>query len=187
VITFKTREPAAVAEAINAVRAQVPGPVREHLKCHTSPLPDGTLALVWEARLAGSPESVCQFRAMARAASATPYQAEAAALCVSELVTNAIVHSRSGQVGGTVAVTICPTATPGELRISVTDGGGPPRVKAWLAADGPGMLAACPDAWPVPPEHGYGLAIVDTVAADWGRFQDGNGFVTWCEIPEAAL
>lgn len=186
-ITHQAREPAAIARAINDVRSQVPEPVRQHLKCHTYARADGSAAMAWEARLPGVPESVGQFRAMARAASHSPYQAEAAAQCVSELVTNAITHTRSGQAGGAVTVLIGPARAPGELRISVVDWGGPPRAKAWLSPDDPGLLTACPEAWPVPPEHGYGLTIVDTASADWGRYQDGSNFVTWCEIPEAAL
>ena len=45
---------------------------------------------------------------LARQLAATPRQAEVAALCVSELVTNAIVHTRSGRPGGTVTVVIGP-------------------------------------------------------------------------------
>lgn len=129
-----------------------------------------TTALTCEVTLPGVAESVREFRALARQLAATPGQAEAAALCVSELVTNAIVHTRSGQPGGTVSVTIGPADLPGELRITVTDGGNPLR-PSW-----PAMPAAeAPDV----PEHGYGLAMVDAVAADWGR----SGWSTWCEIP----
>ncbi|MGI8446956.1 MAG: ATP-binding protein [Streptosporangiaceae bacterium] len=128
--------------------------------------------------LPGLPESVRQFRVLARQASVTPYQAEAAALCVSELVTNALVHSRSGKPGGTVTVAIRPAETPGELRISVSDDGGPDRPGPWLSPP-------CAEA-PVVPEHGYGLGIVDAVAADWGRARRLGGWVTWCEIPAVA-
>jgi anti-sigma regulatory factor (Ser/Thr protein kinase) len=140
---------------------------------------------LWEMVMPGRPEYVREARALARTASSTPYQADAAALCVSELVTNAIVHSRSGQSGGTVTVTIAHmspgpdliTSGPaaGELRISVTDNGGPALPGPWsapLPADGPDT-----------PEHGYGLAVVDAVASDWGRFTTAGGWCSWCEIP----
>jgi anti-sigma regulatory factor (Ser/Thr protein kinase) len=123
--------------------------------------------------LPGVPESVRAFRELARAASATPYQAEAAALCVSELVTNALIHTLSGWPGWTVTVEIEPARRPGELRISVIDQG--PR---WLdgAVAEPG------------PSNGYGLGIVDAVAAEWGVLPAaGAGSCSWCEIPEAAL
>jgi anti-sigma regulatory factor (Ser/Thr protein kinase) len=118
--------------------------------------------------LPGVPESVRAFRALAREASATPYQAEAAALCVSELATNAIVHTRHGDV----TVEIEPARRPGELRISVIDVG--PR---WAA----------PGAEPEPC-NGFGLGLVDAIAAEWGVLPAaGGGSCTWCEIPEAAL
>ena len=61
---------------------------------------------IW--RLAGEPSSVAIFRRIARAAARSEAQAEAAALFVSELVTNAIVHTRSGLPGGTVAIPLDP-------------------------------------------------------------------------------
>lgn len=123
--------------------------------------------------LPGVPESVRQCRALARDASATPYQAEAAALCVSELVTNAIAHTRSGRSGGLITVEIEPARRPGELRISVVDDG-PRWAEAGTAEPGP--------------HNGYGLGIVDTVAAEWGVLPAaGGGSCSWCEIPEAAL
>jgi anti-sigma regulatory factor (Ser/Thr protein kinase) len=130
---------------------------------------------LWELTMPGLPRFVREARALARSASATPYQAEAAALCASELVTNAIAHTRSGHPGGTVAVVIGPAPIAGELRISVTDNGGPARLGPWSAppsADGPDT-----------PEHGYGLAVVDAVASDWGRFTRAGGWCTWCDIP----
>jgi anti-sigma regulatory factor (Ser/Thr protein kinase) len=123
--------------------------------------------------LPGVPGAVRRFRALAREASATPYQADAAALCVSELVTNAIVHTRSGRPGGSVTVEIEHARRPGELRISVIDDG--PR---WAGA---GVIEPGP-------QNGYGLGTVDAVAAEWGVLPaPGGGSCSWCEIPEAAL
>jgi anti-sigma regulatory factor (Ser/Thr protein kinase) len=135
---------------------------------------------VWT--LPGLPESVREARSLARASAATPYQAEAAALCVSELVTNALLHSLSGRPGGEVTVVIEPGAEAGELRISV--GSGPALVPA-----GPWFTPPATDG-PTVPEHGYGLAVVDAVAAAWGYSPfpgHPGGRFTWCEIPEAAL
>lgn len=130
--------------------------------------------------LPGAPESVRQFRSLARAESATPYQAELAAQCVSELVTNAIEHTWSGWPGGMVTVTFCEGRSPGELRITVTDDGSMgPDAGPWL--------------WPgpetgEPAESGRGLSIVDALAADWGRCESApRGWSAWCEIPAAAL
>jgi hypothetical protein len=81
------------------------------------------LELGHEMTLPGLPESVREFRALARALAATPYQADAGALCVSELVTNAIVHTRSGLPDGSVMVMIEPAPAPRKLRITVIDEG----------------------------------------------------------------
>jgi anti-sigma regulatory factor (Ser/Thr protein kinase) len=131
----------------------------------------------WELMMPGLPEYVRAARELARAASATAYQAEAAALCVSELVTNAIVHSLSGRPGGVITVTATQTliSGPGLLRISVGS-------EASLTPPGPWLRPPVTDGLAVP-EHGYGLAVVDAVASDWGRFRDVGGWVTWCDIP----
>jgi anti-sigma regulatory factor (Ser/Thr protein kinase) len=127
----------------------------------------------------GWAESVRAFRELARSVATTAYQADLAALCVSELVTNAIEHTWSGWPRGLVTVEFGPGRDPGGLRITVTDDGsmgGPPR--PWL--------------WPSPEtgepaQSGYGLSIVDTLASDWGRFTAPAGWSVWCEIPAAAL
>jgi two-component sensor histidine kinase len=128
-----------------------------------------TLTVECELTLPGLPESVRQFRALVRHLAATPYQAEAAALCVSELVTNALLHSRSGRPGGEIRVRIEPGWCPGELRISVIDAG--PRYTAPESGQ----------------SNGYGLDIVDVIAAGWGVAPAADGqSLTWCEIPAVA-
>ena len=94
---------------------------------------------------------------------------------MSDLVTNALVHSRSGLPGGTV--TVCFEALPGcgALRIGVRDDGARVAVAAGPAAGLPGVA-----------ESGYGLGIVAAVAADWGVTANADGrSVTWCVIPAA--
>ncbi len=81
-------------------------------------------------------------------------QAEAAALCVSELVTNALLHTRSGLPGATVTVSFETLPGCGTLRIAVSDDGARVLVPARVCTGLPGM-----------PESGYGLGIV----ADGGR------------------
>lgn len=68
-----------------------------------------------------------------------------AILCLSEIVTNAILHSRSAQPGGHLTVHV--TRTPAQLRVQVQDDGGP-----WTRRP-PGQ------------DHGHGLAIVEALAA----------------------
>src|SRR6266568_3748735 len=91
-----------------------------------------------------------------------------AALIVSELVSNAITHSRSGQPGGTVLVAIEAAAQPAEVRIEVRDAGGP-RAPVLTAAD-PGS------------EHGRGLAIISALAAEWASETSQAGRATWCRL-----
>jgi anti-sigma regulatory factor (Ser/Thr protein kinase) len=129
--------------------------------------------------LPGQPESVRQFRELARQAATTPYQGEAAALCVSELVTNAIVHTWSGRPGGVVTVHFDRGPQPGELSVSVVDDG---PLSDWHGQPDMAWRPAAPEG-PDVPERGYGLGIVDAVAVAWWIADS----VAWCVIPEAAL
>jgi anti-sigma regulatory factor (Ser/Thr protein kinase) len=125
--------------------------------------------------LPGLPESVSTFRSLARAESATAGQAEAAAMCVSELVANAIQHSWSGWPGGTVTVTFCAGPAPAELWIGVLDDGSTgPDAGPWLQS-GPGVRE--------PAERGRGLSIVAAMAAEWGRCTcPPRGWLVWCSL-----
>jgi anti-sigma regulatory factor (Ser/Thr protein kinase) len=71
--------------------------------------------------------------------------ADDAILCLSEIVANAILHSRSAQPGGRVTIHVSRTHT--RLRVEVQDEGGP-----WTRQ-------------PAGENHGRGLAIVEALAA----------------------
>jgi two-component sensor histidine kinase len=90
--------------------------------------------------------------------------ADDAALCLSELVTNAILHSRSSEPGGQFTVRV--QLAGRDLRVEVADGGGP-----WL-------WTAYPDE-----QHGRGLLIVGSLAGSWGQ-SDGSddGRTVWYEM-----
>jgi two-component sensor histidine kinase len=91
--------------------------------------------------------------------------ADDAILCVSELATNAVLHSNSGQPGGSFTVRAV-VRDGGRLRIEVTDQGGP-----W--APHPDHAAG----------HGRGLLIVSRLAADWGIAGDGlTSRTAWFEL-----
>jgi anti-sigma regulatory factor (Ser/Thr protein kinase) len=116
--------------------------------------------------LPGVPESVREARALVRRELGAGDAAEAAALCVSELVTNAIAYTRSGLPGGMFVVSV--QAVPGGVVIRVRDQGA--RAMPVLADPGPGA------------EHGRGLLIVAGVADEWGTAPVSAGRATWCRI-----
>jgi anti-sigma regulatory factor (Ser/Thr protein kinase) len=88
-----------------------------------------------------------------------------AVLCLSELVTNALVHSRSRETGGHFTVRAWLHA--GHLRVEVCDDGGP-----WT-----------PPARRRDDEDGRGLLLVASLASHWGRTGDGAaGWTVWFEI-----
>lgn len=97
--------------------------------------------------------------------------AEHAELIGSELVTNAVLWSRSGLERGTVTLDV--EHGPGTVRIEVTDGGKLP-VRPGAPADFDRD------------QHGRGLEIVDALAKEWGQ-RDGRGrsvywaVLTWDE------
>ncbi|HEX4832795.1 MAG TPA: ATP-binding protein [Trebonia sp.] len=91
-------------------------------------------------------------------------------LLASELCTNAIVHSRSGEPGGQFSVDI--DWAPALARIVVGDQG---------AATSPVMAA--PAAGTVTlGESGRGLLLVDDVADDWGTASHPNRRWVWADV-----
>jgi anti-sigma regulatory factor (Ser/Thr protein kinase) len=118
--------------------------------------------------LPGTPQSASAARQIARQLLGDEHPAtETAVLLVSELVTNSVMHSRSGEPGGSVTVALC--SGPAGILIQVRDDGGPsePCVSA-MSADGA--------------EHGYGLLLVDVLAERWGTISSPEGRVTWCRV-----
>ncbi len=90
---------------------------------------------------------------------------EAAELVVSELVTNAVVHTVSRRI-------VCELHddAAGVVRIAVRDEG-------------------CPDGAPRPSaqqpeeEHGRGLLLVSAMCSAWGAQDTGPGLLVWAELP----
>lgn len=118
--------------------------------------------------LPGRPESASAARELARQVLGDANPAtETAMLLVSELVTNSVMHSRSGEPGGSVTVALC--EGPTGILIQVCDNGGSsePRVSAMPGNDA---------------EHGYGLLLVDALADRWGTISSPEGRVTWCRV-----
>ena len=116
----------------------------------------------------GRPEYVRQVRADARSLLAGCPAADEVILCLSELATNAVLHSNSGRPGGTFTVRI--GSRPGaDIRIEVEDDGG-----AWLAP--------APD-----PGSGRGLDIIGALAAEWGIAISPAGRTVWARFDWPSL
>ncbi|MHB8438998.1 MAG: ATP-binding protein [Acidimicrobiales bacterium] len=96
-----------------------------------------------------------------------PVPADAAALVVSELVSNAVRHTGADS---TVELTV--ETRSGAVRIEVLDHDPRPPLPA-------GTAPAVDD------ECGRGLVIVDQVSRQWGWFAvEGNGKTVWCDLDD---
>ncbi|MFD7434550.1 ATP-binding protein [Streptomyces sp. NPDC059861] len=91
--------------------------------------------------------------------------AETLVLLVSELVTNAVVHT------GCPAVLRLSLPQPATVRVEVTDGSTRAPVPRWVDGEETG---------------GRGLALVDGLADRWGWSPDGVGKQIWCELDRCA-
>ncbi|WP_253195124.1 ATP-binding protein [Streptomyces sp. MP131-18] len=98
----------------------------------------------------GLPETVC----------------DTAQLVVSELFTNAILHTDSDVVH-------CRLEATGLLRLRIE-----------VADEGPGLDKRAPDAASADAEHGRGLLLLDALAARWGVIAPdrATGCTVWAEI-----
>lgn len=89
-----------------------------------------------------------------------------ALICLSELASNAVVYSRSGQPGGTFTVRVRLAAQ--RLRVEVCDQGGP-----WHSPGHPGTDEP----------SGRGLLIVTQLASGWGcEGHSHTGWTVWFEL-----
>ncbi len=121
--------------------------------------------------LAAHPGSPAQARRLTRARltgwSVCEDTCDSAALVVSELVTNAIVHTASRRV-------VCELHDGEDLvRIAVRDEG--------CAPGEPQPSPQGPEE-----EHGRGLILVDALCHAWGAHEHGLGLLVWAELPRQA-
>ena len=92
--------------------------------------------------------------------------ADEAVLCLSELASNAVVHSRSREPGG--VFTVRAQLTHQRLRVEVADQGGPWHSPTRPSADEP---------------TGRGLLIVGQLATRWGcAGHSTTGWTVWYEL-----
>ncbi|MEG8280843.1 ATP-binding protein [Streptomyces sp. AHA2] len=122
--------------------------------------------------LAAHPGSPAQARRLTRARltgwSVCEDTCDSAALVVSELVTNAIVHTASTHI-------VCELHDGDDLvRIAVRDEG-----------CAPGQPHAASRTRPEE-EHGRGLLLVDALCHAWGAHEHGPGLLVWAELPRKA-
>jgi anti-sigma regulatory factor (Ser/Thr protein kinase) len=128
-----------------------------------SPVP-GITTSAWALRrvFAGRADEVRHARRFVKAALDECPLADLVVLLADELVTNAVVHTRSGD-GGLFEVRVW--SGPSSACVAVLDGG----------SDGKPSPAA-PD---TVHESGRGLALVDALATRWGHAGGRDGRITW--------
>ena len=91
---------------------------------------------------------------------------DVARLLISELVTNAVQHTRSRRPGGTVTLAVLDHRDG--IRVEVTDEGSAhsvPVVREDICAT-----------------NGRGLFLVQSLAADWGYLSAGDGTTVWFRL-----
>jgi anti-sigma regulatory factor (Ser/Thr protein kinase) len=117
----------------------------------------------------GHPSQVAAARAFVARTLDSAHQkvdSDAATLLTSEIVTNAILHTKSGVDGG--AVTIVIIGVPHGVLVEIIDDGsaGVPIVKGDLYA-----------------AEGHGLFLVQQLATQWGYLRDPAGTTVWFHLP----
>ncbi|SDT77241.1 Anti-sigma regulatory factor (Ser/Thr protein kinase) [Streptomyces sp. TLI_053] len=126
----------------------------------------------WIARFPGVPESAGAARKLVRDALGDHPRVADAELIVSELVTNSVLHSKSGRPGGSVWVEVRRSADT--VWIDVADEGG---------RDGLPLHRAPDEA----ADFGRGLTLVDALADSWGAHNDGDDFRSvWAQLTSTA-
>jgi anti-sigma regulatory factor (Ser/Thr protein kinase) len=119
--------------------------------------------------LPGRPEQVGLARAfVARTLGANEVGADddAATLLTSEIVTNAIQHTKSGVGGGTVTIVVIGVSRGVLIEIIDDGSAGTPVVKGDLYA-----------------AEGHGLFLVQQLAAQWGYLRASTGTTVWFQLP----
>jgi anti-sigma regulatory factor (Ser/Thr protein kinase) len=150
---------------LGANRSERVGPAAA-LPLNRPPLPPAWLVIA-SLIVAGRPDEVRTARQFIGQAMGDEHpRAGDALLLGSELVTNAVVHSRSGMPGGTVLVVVA--QSPRVVHILVTDEG---------SADCQPQVAGMPGT-----ESGNGLLLVEALADGWGYLGDTAFTTVWFSL-----
>src|SRR5258708_855649 len=113
---------------------------------------------------AAVPGQVRHARRFLAAAVSDPRLADDALTCLSELATNAVIHSDSRIPGGIFRVRV--SSNPELIRVEITDAGG-----QWPHASTPSE-----------DQRGRGLAIIAALATSWAITAHVSGRTAWCEL-----
>jgi anti-sigma regulatory factor (Ser/Thr protein kinase) len=128
-------------------------------------------AVLGSLTIPGRPEQVSLARAFVAQTFSTKQikaDADAATLLTSEIVTNAIQHTKSGVDGGTVTIVVIGVARGVLIEIIDDGSAGAPIVKGDLYA-----------------AEGHGLFLVQHLATEWGYLKDSAGTTVWFHLPAA--
>jgi anti-sigma regulatory factor (Ser/Thr protein kinase) len=123
----------------------------------------------WSQLFFGRPEQVRQARRFVGAVLEDLTCRESALLVVSELATNAVVHTDSGKPDGWFIVHV--VVFVDRVRLRVFDMGHP--------TNKPELKPLDPDA-----HTGRGLAVVAGLALDWGVEGDQSAYLVWADLHE---
>jgi len=122
-------------------------------------------------RLEGRPDQIAEARRMiSRVVGTESPVHDVARLLVSEAATNALLHSASGELGGSLEVR-CQLEDRRRLRVEVRDQG---------SAKKPRPRAHARDAL-----SGRGLELLDALAECWGSSGGPEGHTVWFELEVA--
>ena len=141
---------------------------------HRKPAPGGNAAgtratVLGSLTIPGRPEQVATARAfVSRTLSSHQVSADydAVTLLTSEIVTNAIQHTKSGIDGGTVTIVVICVQRGVLVEIIDEGSAGTPVVKGDLFA-----------------AEGHGLFLVQHIAVQWGYLRDPAGTMVWFHLP----
>lgn len=128
-------------------------------------------------KLAGAPSSVSQARGLLAGFLGDNPRSDDAVTIISELVTNAVLHSASGADGGEFEIRFA--VLTGLLRLEVVDQGGAdleplaPPEESFEPAEDPAFPYG---------ESGRGLKIVEAYADRWGRERSPGRGLWWAEL-----
>lgn len=127
------------------------------------PAPPSAQVTAYARTYPGRPDQIAQARAQLRELLADYTIADDVILCVSELATNAVLHSNSRGADGTFTIRF--TLRPCDyILIEVEDAGGP-----WAPK-------------PSTPDRGHGLDILRALASAWGLTADRDSRTIWARF-----